>query len=166
VARQEAIAGSHEEYMAVQEFGGFKDAQSGRTVPIPTPAASGESSLPRLRLPRAANRLNNITLQRAKAKDPNRRRRNRIAVDMAGKGKGRSGKFVFLELGRRSGIYRVTGRAPRPKITLIWELSRPSVAIPARPWLRPAVNKIAPYMPQYYADALRAQLVRHGILGR
>jgi len=162
VGRQRALVGSTQPYMATQEFGGVKRAKGTRGVPIATPAASGETSLPRRKLPRRANSLASIQLRKAgAARAANRKQRNAIAVaETQGRG------FVFLELGRRSGIYRVTGGKRRPKLSKVWDMTRPSVVIPQRRWLLPAVEAITPRMPQYYADALRAQLVRHGILGR
>lgn len=163
VGRQRALVGSTQPYMATQEFGGVKRAKGTRGVPIATPAASGETSLPRRKLPRKANRLSSIALSRVSRlqKVANRKQRNAIAVaETQGRG------FVFLELGRRSGIYRVTGGKRRPKLSKVWDMTRPSVVIPQRRWLLPAVDAIAPRLPQYYADALRAQLVRHGILGQ
>jgi phage gpG-like protein len=162
VGRQRALVGSTQPYMATQEFGGVKRAKGTRGVPIATPAASGETSLPRRKLPRRANSLASIQLRKANAaRVANRKQRNAIAVaETQGRG------FVFLELGRRSGIYRVTGGKRRPKLSKVWDMTRPSVVIPQRRWLLPAVDAIAPRLPQYYADALRAQLVRHGILGQ
>lgn len=161
VSAQRALVGSTQPYMADQEFGGRKRAKGARGVPIATPRASGETSLPRRKLPRRANSLQAIQLRKSGAlRTANRAQRNRVAVDMA-QGKG----FVFLELGRRSGIYRVTGGKRRPKLSKVWDMSRPSVVIPQRRWLLPAVEAIAPRMPVYYAQALRAQLARHGILG-
>lgn len=161
VSAQRALVGSTQPYMADQEFGTTKRAKGGRGVPIATPAASGETSLPRRKLPKKVNRLSSIALKRAGAiRAGSRAQRNRVAVDMA-HGKG----FVFLDLGRRSGIYRVMGGKRKPKLRKVWDMSRPSVVIPQRRWLLPAVEAIAPRMPTYYANALRAQLARHGILG-
>lgn len=161
IGEQAARVGSVQPYMATQEFGGVKHAQGARGVPIATPAASGESSIPRRRLPRRANSLASIRLQRSQGAAANRAQRNRIAVSEAVAG----ARFAFLELGRKSGIYRVAGSAARPRLKKVWDMSRASVAIPATPWLEPAVAAITPHLATYYSAALLAQLRRARVFG-
>ncbi len=161
VSRQEALLGSVADYMADQEFGTvlFSNGRAGR--PIATPYASGEQSLPRRRLPRKANKMANIRLPRGKRPGANRKAKNRAAILMAAQGNGR--RYVFLDMGRRSGIYKVLGGKRKPRIRKVWDMSRRSVRIPARPWLLPATTKASKEMPHYYRDALVFQLKRHGI---
>lgn len=163
VSRQYATLGSTADYMETQEFGGNKPPLGRWGTPIPTPAASGESSLPRRRLPKRVNKLSSIALGRSRTRVLNRKARNRAAV-MEAASKGGTG-FVFLELGRRAGIYRVSGGTDRPRLTKIWDMSKRIITIPRRPWLLPATNKAIPLMPRYYRDALIAQLRRHNVLG-
>ena len=161
IGSQVSRVGSVAPYMATQEFGGTKRAKGGRGVPIAMPAASGESSLPRRRLPRRANSLADIRLQRLQGTAASRAQRNLIAMVEAAKGS----RFAFLDLGRRSGIYRIRGSARNPSARKVWDMSRPSVAIPVRPWLEPAVAAIAPRLPAYYNAALLVQLRRAHVFG-
>lgn len=161
IGGQVSRVGSVMPYMATQEFGGTKRAQGSRGVPIATPAASGESSIPRRRLPRRANSLAAIRLQRSQGVAASRAQRNRMAIAEAAAGT----RFAFLELGRKSGIYRITGPVARPRLTKVWDMGRASVAIPATPWLAPAVAAITPRLPAYYSAALLAQLRRHHVFG-
>lgn len=164
VSRQQSRTGSVQEYMATQEFGGVKRARGARGVPIPTPASSGETALPRRKPPRRANSLASISLRKASTAAASRKQRNRIAIAQAAEGKG-GARFVFLDFGRRSGIFRVTGGKRRPRLVKVWAMGRPSVVIPKRPWLLPATRKVEAQMPSYYATALVAQLRRHKVFG-
>lgn len=163
IPRQEAVVGSIADYMEDQEFGVTKAKQGKEGVPIATSysAGQGQNSRPRTRLPRRANRLPNITLQRRRKRGSTRKQQNLIAIRQA-VDSGR--KFVFLDLGRTKGIFRVAGGKRRPKIKMVYDLSRSSVAIPRRPWLRPAFDESALMIPAFYADALRDQARRNGIL--
>jgi hypothetical protein len=163
VRHQQAVVGSRADYMADQEFGATRAKQGKHGVPIPTSATSGEGPgvVPRRKVPRRGNQIQNMSVRR-RAKAANRRQRNRIAIQEAAAAGGRN-RFVFLDLGRRSGIYKVTGRKRKPKITKFYDLSRGTVTIPARPWLAPAVEKVQPLLQKFYGQALAIQLKRHGL---
>jgi len=163
VSRQQALLGSFADYMRAQEFGVTLQATGSEGRPIATPAASGEQALPRRKLPRKPNKLRNIQLNRGTRPGANRAAKNRVAVLQAASGKG--SRYVFLDMGRRSGIYRVMGGKRKPRISKIWDLSRRVVRVPARPWLKPATDKAVKELPRYYRDALLHQLKRHNIFG-
>lgn len=164
VSQQAATLGSTEDYMERQEFGAVLRSKGRHGRAIPTPYSSGETALPRRRLPRRPNAMSRIQL-RGSLGDVRggRKARNAAAVRQAAERKG--SRFVFLDLGRRSGIYRVLGGKRKPRIKKVWDLSRKTVRVPARPWLLPATQKVSKELPRYYADALRYQLRRHGALG-
>lgn len=162
VAQQAARVGSVMPYMEVQEFGGVKYRKGARGVPIPTPESSGEATLPRRKLPKRSNSLAAISLRQTRTRAASRQQRNRIAIAEAAEQGGRA-RFVFLDLGRRSGIFRVTGGKRRPRLVKLYGLGRPSVVIPRRPWLLPATRRIEPQIPRYYAQALAQQLQRRGL---
>lgn len=162
ITRQEAIVGSIADYMEDQEFGGVETKTGRHGVAIPTTYSSGEGegSAVRRRLPRKINKLANVRLQRRKRGRGSRRQQNFIAIKEAAA----SGhKTVFMDLGRRKGIFRITGGKKRPKIHMIYDLSRTSVQIKPRPWLGPAVDKAAKGMDVTYAASLRFQLKRLGL---
>lgn len=161
VRRQAAIVGSIADYMADQEFGGLKTKTGKKGVAIATGYSAGqEGQQPRTRLPRKPNQLLAIQLKHRRRKGANRRQRNLIAVkDAAASGN----KYVYLDLGRTEGIFRVIGGKRNPRVKMVHDLSRTSVRIPANPWLSPAIDKTEPLMPGIYGDSLRFQLRRLGL---
>jgi hypothetical protein len=159
VQRQTAIVGSMADYMETQEFGGTEKSSSGKGVAIATSYSAGqEGQRPRTRLPRRPNKMAAIQLQKRRKKGTSRVQQNFIAVrEAAASGT----KFLYLDLGRRRGIFRVTGGKRKPKIKMVHDLTRSSVAIPKNPWLAPAVRDTERYMPEIYRDALVFQLQRN-----
>lgn len=153
-----AIVGSVADYMEAQEFGATK---SNPTIATSYSAGQGEDAQPRTRLPRKQNAMANIRLQRRRKPGTSKRQRNYLAIQQAASS-GR--KYVYLDLGRSKGIFRVTGGKRRPKIKMVHDMSRQSVTIPRNPWLKPAFDEAARMLPAFYADALRFQLRRRGLL--
>ena len=162
VSRQAATVGSVAPYMAVQEFGGTKAKKGKQGVAIPTSVASGEGegTQPRQRLPRVPNRLASIKLSRKKPKVRSKKQENFLRIQAAATS-GR--KFIFLDLQKHPGIYKVTGGKRRPNIKLMYDMSKKSVSIPRNPWLSPAVKTVEKKIPEFYKDALAFQLKRQGI---
>lgn len=162
ISRQSAEVGSIAPYMEDQEFGGTKTSRGKKGVPIATSYAAGQAqnAQPRTRLARKPNKLASIQLSSRKKKGKTRRQRNLVAIKQAATS---TNKFVFLELGRTKGIFKVVGGKRKPKLRMVWSMSRRSVVIPKNPWLAPAVDKTEPQMPKLYRDALRFQIRRHGL---
>lgn len=161
VNRQAATVGSIADYMEDQEFGTVKRKQGKEGIAIATGYAAGqEGQEPRLRLPRKANKMMNIQLQRQRKRGSNRKQQNIIAIRQAATS-GR--KYVFLDLGRSKGIFKVIGGRRRPKIKMVHDMSRDSVVIPRNPWLKPVVDDVRVMMPGFYRDALVFQLKRQGL---
>lgn len=167
ISRQEAVIGSTADYMETQEFGGVKRARGAGSVAIATKAASGEGtgSGPRRKLPRRANQLKNIRLRRRVGGAKTRKQRNRILIAEAARAGG-AGRFIHLDLGRRSGIFKVTGGKRKPKLTMMWDTGRRFVVIPKNPWLAPSVKIAEKELPRNYRNALEYQLKRLRLLGR
>ena len=161
VNRQLAVVGSIAKYMADQEFGGVNVRTGSEGVAIPTGYSAGqENQQPRTKLPRRPNKLANIQLKRRRGKATSRKQRNVAAVKAAATS---SNKFVFLDLGKRKGIFKVVGGKRKPKLKMIHDLTRTSTPIPKNPWLKPAVDDTRQKMPAIYIKALRFQLKRQGI---
>ena len=146
--------GSTMDYMEDQEFGEtiYKTGKHG--VSIPTSTASGEARGARPRRKtvvrsRFRTRIKLYNGKRIKAK--NRRSYIVAAVKQAAAAGGR--RFLYLPLQKSPGIYLITGGKRKPKLNLIYDLSKKSVTVPARPTLKPAVDTIRPRMPQYYQTA-------------
>lgn len=161
VARQSSAVGSTQSYMADQEFGATKSKKGKRGVAITTGYAAGqEGQEPRTKLARKPNKMANIRLRRKRKKGKNRLQQNIIAIhEAAASGQ----KYVFLDLGRREGIFKVIGGKRRPKIKMVQDLSNESVDVPRNPWLKPVVDTTRSVMPTFYRDALVFQLRRQGL---
>lgn len=161
VSRQAAIVGSKADYMETQEFGGVEQSSGGKGVAIATSYSAGqEGQRPRTRLPRRPNKMGAIQLQKRRKAGGSRKQQNFIAVrEAAASGQ----KFLYLDLGRRRGIFKVTGGKRKPKIKMVHDLSRASVTIPKRPWLAPAVKDTEKFIPGIYKDALVFQLQRNNL---
>jgi len=164
ISRQSATVGSTADYMETQEFGGIKTKTRKEGVGITTSYASGEgeNAQPRSRLPRKANSMASIKLSKRRNKGNGRKQRNLVSIQQAAS-TGR--KFVFLDLGKTQGIFKVIGGKRRPKIKMVRDMTRQSVVIPRNPWLRPAFDEALRMQPAFYADALRFQ-IRRGRLFR
>lgn len=162
VSTMQSVVGSTAPYMRVQEEGGTERKEHKHGVPIPTTVASGEGrgARPRRRLVRSPHRLPKIVLQPRIGAD--RRQRTAIAISQAAR-TGR--KHVFLELEKRKGIFRLRGGKRRPKVDLVWDLSQPSVRIPATRTLQETLAGMGPHATQAMQAALIAQLQRHQVPG-
>lgn len=157
-----ATLGSIAPFMEDQEFGTTKHKSGVEGVAIPTSYSAGlaETARPRTRLPRRPNQLKNIKLRRKAKRGSTIRQRNMAAIrEAATSGQ----KFVYLDLGRRQGIFKVVGGKTRPRIKMVHDLSRESVLIPPNPTLQPSIPIIERLMPGIYRKALIFQLRRHGI---
>ena len=162
VSRQAAVVGSIADYLADQEFGATKSASGSEGVALPTAysAGQGEGARPRTRLPRKPNKMSNIQLRNRTQSGASRKQKNLIAI----KGAAASGrKFVFLNLGRTKGIFKVMGGRKRPRIKMIYDLSRPSVVIPRNPWLAPAFERARADLPDIHLRSLTFQVRRAGL---
>ena len=161
VNRQAATVGSIADYMEKQEFGGMERRGGSEGVAIATGYSAGqEGQQPRTRVPRKGNKLQNIRLQNRRTKGKTRQQRNLIAIQQAAT---TSNKFVFLDLGRRKGIFKVTGGKRNPRIKMVHDLTRQTIRIPRNPWLKPAVDRVQVLMPGFYKDALIFQLKRNNL---
>lgn len=153
---QMALVGSTEEYMEQQEFGSIREAK-----PITTSYSAGQMGRePRTRLARPKNKMANIRLRSSRKKGKSRRQRNLIAIREAAKS-GRS--FVYLELQRTKGIFKVVGGKKNPKIRMVHDMSRKTVVVPRNPWLRPAVQVVEKRIHVIHRKSLEFQAKRHGL---
>jgi len=162
VRRQEAVVGSTADYMENQEFGGIKHKRGAEGVAIATSYASGEGegARPRKKLPRKPNKLVNIRLQRKGKVHASRKQKNLIAIQQAAEG---GNKYVFLDLGRTKGIFKVVGGKRKPKIKMVYSFRQQSVVIPKTPTLAPAIAETEKQMPAIYKKSLEFQLERLGL---
>ena len=161
VRRQAATVGSIADYMEDQEFGAVKRKGGSEGVSIPTGySARQEGQQTRTRVPRKANKLASIRLSKVGSRASSRKQRNLIVIREAASG---GNKFIFLDLGRRKGIFKVVGGKRRPKIKMVHDMTEQSIRIPRNPWLKPAVDRTQILMPGFYRDALIFQLKRQNL---
>lgn len=160
INRQATTVGSTAPYMEDQEFGATKNKTGSEGVTIATGYSAGqENQRPRTRLPRKPNKLQNIRLKHRR-KQGSRKQRNAQAIQQAASS---SNKFTFLDLGRRKGIFKITGSRKRIKIKMVWDMTRQSVKIPANPWLKPVVDTTVVKIPEFYRKSLIFQLKRNNL---
>lgn len=164
VRRQAAIVGSTADYMRTQELGGseVKTGKQGKAIPTSYSSGEGDDTQPRRRLPRKPNKLENIRLRRLGSKGKSRQQKNLIAVKAAASS---GNKYVYLDLGRRKGLFKVVGGKRKPRVKMVHDLTRKSVTIPKKPWLLPAVRRTERNVPELYRKSLLFQLRRRNILG-
>ena len=160
----EAVVGSTAGYMETQELGGREEGHGGAAVSIPTSVSSGEGrgAVPRQKTVRKPNKMTSIILNRRRrisrsGSAGNRSRRNVYTVKRAA---ATGSKFIFLQLQRRRGIFRVYGGKTRPRLEMVQDLTRKSVVIPRNPWLLPVAKDEAKQVARYYSEALARQLRR------
>ena len=165
---QYSVLGSIASYMLDQEFGAVQVKQGRHGVAIPTAysAGQGRGTQPRTLLPLKINKLQNILLsKRAKSKAMSIKQRLVITVQEAVH---KGPREVFLDLGRKQGIFRVVGgrrgtKRGWPKgarLQMLHDLSHDAVVIPRTPWLKPSALKAAEGLQRHYRMALIYQLKR------
>lgn len=154
IPSQFARMGSIADYMDEQEFGGTKSRKSGRSVGIPTSFSAGQrGAKPRTRLPRKAYQMAQIMLRKGGKRGANSKQQNAINIASS------LGGFTYLDLGRRKGIFKIDKKG---NPTMVHDLTRASVRIPALKWMKPAVDTIVSKRGEFYAKALSFQLDRMG----
>jgi hypothetical protein len=168
VRDQESAMGSTLDYMVDQEFGAMKFKKGSKGVVIPTGFSAGqEGQQPRTRLPRARNKMKNIKLSKRRTAKNQKQSMIFAVQDAVTSGD----KYVFIDLGKRQGIFKVVGGDKNfkrgwpdgAKIKMVHDMSRDSVRIPRNPWLKPAVDTTVVKMPEFYRSSLVFQLKKQGL---
>lgn len=162
VSRQVALMGSTADYMEDQEFGGTRIKKGRKGIPIATSYAAGQglSRNPRTRLPIKANKLKNIILKRRKRQSGSRKLRNLIAIKQAASS---GNKHLFLDLGKKKGIFEVVGGEREAKLRMVWDLTEQNVTIRKQPSIKPAVDRTIPLILGFYKESLIFQLRRFNL---
>lgn len=160
---QEARIGSERDYMKDVEFGVTTTKNGQEGVPIPTSYSANQplNQQPRTKLPIRSRRMRSIQMNHHRVTATSRKQRNFLKVKNAAE-RG-SQRFVYLDLGRRKGIFRVEQPKRRPNVRMVYDLSRPSVTSPAIPLLGPATQYGAKRMPKNLLDAIKFQVKRRNL---
>lgn len=151
-----AVLGSTASYM------GDREVDSRTTEgPVPTTVASGEgrSGKPRRKLVRRPNRIGAIALP-DKVRRGSRKQRTAVTIATAAR---KGHRYVFLELERRKGFFRLTGGMRRPKLDLLWDTRQKSHRVKAHPTLGPALQRVMRLLPDIQRKALLDELRRNRI---
>jgi len=163
INRQESRTGATTDYLATQETGATIPRKGRRGVPIPTSYSAGQQGArPRTKVPRKANRLTSIQITRRARRTQSRAQQNKVAVLEAV----RTGRrFIYMDLGRRRGLFRVIGSRRNIRVRMVYDLSRPTVTVPPNPWLEPATVEASRGIPERYRQALIFQAKRNKLFG-
>lgn len=154
-----AKVGSIEDYMKTQEKGATEKKSGTYGVPLPAAAPGKRKTRGRVG---SSKRMGNVTLTAGPTKG-SRQVRNAGAIAVAAR---KGGGDVFLNLGKRKGIFRVTpGKKRAARVRKIWDLSKSAVRIPRNSMLERAEMLARAGMLPHYREALIGQLRRHGALG-
>jgi hypothetical protein len=158
VAGMRAVLGSRAPYMGKVEAGNTNPKGN-----VPTGVATGEGrgAKPRRRLVRRPNRVASIQLP-AKLRQGSRKQRTAVTIAMAAR---KGHRYVFLELERRKGFFRVAGGKRRPRIDMLWDTTQKSVRSKPYPTLAPALKRVAKLIPGIQRKALLRELQRNKIAG-
>jgi len=153
------------DYMEDQEFGTTKGKKGKKGVSIPTTVSSGEGEGARVRrrVVRRPLRMKRIKLLRTGVKSRSKMQFIVATIKAAAKMGGRN-RFIYLPFNNHPGIYQVTGGRKKPKIKLIYDLSRKSIIIAPNPWLSPASDRAARGIPKFYEKSTFFHLKKAGIL--
>jgi len=150
-----STVGSLSEGLAKQE-GGFTERASGSGVAVPTSYASGEKRAPkRLRQVRKANRVGNIRLD--KTRYASRKQQNAAQVRQAVDG---GNRYVYMDLGKVKGLFRVYGGKRKPQPQLIQSLSQKTVRVRGIGWLERAREENISKLFSTYSTRVQQQLKR------
>lgn len=169
IREQEAAVGSRADYMEDQEFGTVKTKGGKEGVPIPTAFSSGEGrARHRGRLPRKPHKLRNIQLRKLRGRKPKNKKQEHTFKVQEAVLSGQRLYYHEFDSGSK-GIFRVKGGSKKfkkgwPKgatIEMVYDMSRPTVRIPATPWLKPSVEKTIPHVARVYKKSLQFQLDRY-----
>lgn len=160
-AIMQSEVGSVLPYMETQEFGGTETKRGKHGVPIPTTTAAGQGlkARPRTRSVRKKNYLGALNVQQRVS--GRRQRQNAVAIAMAAKA---GGGTVYLDLGRRKGLFSITGTKRGLKVRMLYDLSRARVVTKPRPTLQPTLRAIQPRLTKIWIGALQEQLRRNRVL--
>lgn len=140
------------------------EQEQGATVAksaIPTGVASGEGRIPgsaRKRPVRRPNLKKNIRLP-SPVGGPGKRG-TAIAISKARR-KGQ--RFVLLEEGRRKGIFKLAGGKTKPRLDMVYDLSRRSITKRPAPTFQPALETARRWAPGLHRRALIQQFHRAGL---
>ncbi len=157
MASMRAVLFSPDEYLIKQEQGGESD----HSVPTGIATGEGRGANPRRKLVRKPNQVSAIALGQRYHRG-NRRQRNAVAIHAAA-AEGR--KFVFLDLEKRKGLFKLTGGRRSPRVDMVWDTTKKSHHIHPTPTLGPALQRLEVVAPRLMEGALIEQLKRAKAFG-
>lgn len=136
------------------ETGGIEERGN---VPTGSAAGAGLSKPKRKRALGKNATLASVTLA-PRVTRGSRRQRNRVAVKMA-VASGR--KLVFLDLGKRRGVFKVMGSKSNPQVRMLFDTSKPSHQVKKHATLGPAVRLVTPRLAKIMKAEVDKQIKLH-----
>lgn len=159
VSTMQSQVGSVADYMDEQESGGTSRGKGhiGKAIPTTTAAGMAMRAPTRVKEVRKANYKAALQVEKRISYGV-RQYRNAVAIQTAAK---QGGGVVYLDLGRRKGLFRVTGtKKGNLRVRMLYDLSRKSVVIKARPTLEPTVDLMLYKAPRIFEIELQKQVDR------
>jgi hypothetical protein len=157
----EAVLGHPELYMYLLEHGGTEYANK-RFRPIPSETAAGQAKgsllAGRKQAVRPGNIITKLGRRLARGSKAHSRKANNARGVKRAIASGR--RLVFLNMGRRQGIYRIKGGKKNPDIQKLYDLTKRSTPVPRIPTLEPTLARVMSIAPGLAIVALERQLER------
>ena len=159
IAGMHSKVGSLRDYMLPREEGSTQTKRGKHGVAIPQSGAAGQGPKQvRTRPVRRANYLSSLSM--VKRVGGSKRQQNAVAIAMAKK----SGQSVFLEVGRRKGIFKVGGgKQKKPRLKLLYDLSHSAVTTKPIPTLERTIDAVRPRFLSIHMKHMEAELTRHSV---
>jgi hypothetical protein len=155
----EAVLGHTEDYVRRLEYGIGERARRGG-VPIATETAAGQARgslrTGRKRAVRKSLLIRVLGKIKRQPRGLSRQARNARAIAQAARGT----HLAYLEMQHKRGIYRVTGGRKKPRISKLYDLTRPSVPLPRIPTLQRTLDETLKRGPTLALAAVQRQLDR------
>lgn len=163
ISTMQSVVGSELGYMKSQEEGDTESKKGKHGVPIPTATAAGMGmkARPRKKQVRKGNYMAALKVGSQKRIGNSQKQRNAIAVKTAAKGTG----IAYLDLGKRRGLFRVTGGKRGLKVRMLYDLSRDTIRIKPLHTLQQAVEQTVSVSDRIYSAAVLEQLQRNQVFG-
>ncbi len=157
MAGMKSVLESPDAFLLKQEIGGTEQ----HSVPTGIATGEGRGAHPRRRLVRKPNKVASIVLGQRYNRG-NRKQRNAIAIRSTA---AQGGKFVYLQTGKRKGLFRILGGRRVKGVEMVWDTTSKSHTVPRTPTLKRTITRLEVVMPRLMTSALLDQLKRHKVFG-
>lgn len=156
IETMQSEVGSRAEGVLRQEKGVTQTAHGKHGVPVPTTTAAGQGLQGRrTRAVRRANYQTAIRLDQRSMGQASSRQRNAVAIAIAQR---KGNKFVFLDMGRRKGIFKLSSGSKRATVRMVYDLAHRAPRTKPNPMLARTLSSVTPRGPGFLAARIVQQL--------